>query len=258
MSTIFRPQPLAQQTIVITGATSLVGHSTAQLAARQGAKVVLFSHEESELKRSEEAISLLGGTCLSVLGDVTKLDDLLRLKESALASFGRIDTWINAASTLLDGYLIDGELEIERAVFDINFWGTRMASGIAVRAMGQGGVLVNLGAEIQVHTRPLMGIYSASKEALKIFTESLRSEIKDQGLPVSVSLVRPNILDEPDATAEALLRGAVSPQRDIYVGGPARLSAIIDTFFPKVKDIMTELKMKELRTRADPEQGSRI
>lgn len=267
----FKPKKINHQTIVITGASSGIGRATALMAGERGANVVLAARSEFDLQDVEEIIRKKGGQSLTVVTDVTKSEDLLNLKAKAEEKFGRIDTWINNAGTSIYGYLIDSDLEEERRLFETNFWGARIGSQIAVEAMKEhGGVLINLGSEVSVAAQPLLGMYSASKHALKAFTDALRSEIKDQGYPVEVCLVRPTAIDtmfadhatnrlpegepslpgplfEPEVAAEAILKCAENPQRDVYVGGPARLSAILDTFFPKVKDMMAESQMKELK-----------
>lgn len=267
----FKPKPLHQQTIVITGASSGIGLATAKLAAKKGAKVVLSSRNGDELHNCVDEINREGGNALAVMADVTRLEDLIRLKDETQAAFGSIDTWINNAGTSLFGYLMDTDMSEERKVFETNFWGTRMGCTVALEAMkAKGGTIINLGSEVSVASQPLLGMYSASKHALKAFTEALRSELKDRKIPIAVSLIRPTAIDtpfaehaanrlpagepslpspqySPELCAEAILKCAEKPQRDVYVGGPAKLSAIMDTFFPALKDLVAETRMKELK-----------
>lgn len=267
----FKPKDIQEQTIVITGASSGIGLATAKLAAKKGANVVLSSRNDKDLKKCVEEIKADGGNAISIVADVSQMEDLCHLRDLAIATYGSIDTWINNAGTSIVGYLLDADLEEERKLFETNFWGARMGSRIAVEVMSkQGGTLINLGSEVSVATMPLLGMYSASKHALKAFTESLRSELRDRDIPVEVCLVRPTAIDtpfpdhatnrldhgepslppllySPEIAAEAILKCAVSPQRDVYVGGPARLSAILDTFFPALKDLYAESQMKELK-----------
>jgi short-subunit dehydrogenase len=262
---------ISEQVIVLTGATSGIGLATARMAAERGAKVVLSSRNEDELRALTEDIRQKGGEAIFVKVDVTKFEDLMRLRDEALKAFGRIDTWINNAGTSLYGYLMDTPIEDERQLFETNFWGTRLGCQVAVDCMKQsGGTIINLGSEVSVAAQPLLGIYSATKHAVKAMTEALRSELRDRDIPIEVSLVRPTAIDtpfaehatndlkvgepslpsplySPDVAAEAILKCAENPQRDVYVGGPAKLSAIIDTFFPQVKDMVAETRMKEMK-----------
>lgn len=266
-----RMKPVAEQVIVLTGASSGIGLATAKMAAERGAKVVLFSRNDDELRAATEDIRQKGGEAVFVVGDVAEYKDLLRLKDEALKAYGRIDTWINNAGTSLFGYILETPIEDERKLFETNFWGTRLGCQVAVETMrNSGGTIINLGSEVSVAAQPLLGIYSASKHAVKAVTDALRSELRDQNIPVEVCLIRPTAIDtpfaehakndlkdgepslpsplySPDVCAEAILKNAENPQRDVYVGGPAKLSAIIDTFFPQVKDMVAETRMKDLK-----------
>lgn len=272
----FKPKLLKDQTIVITGATSGIGLSTARMGSEKGANVVLAARNEEELKRLEKEINGNGpGKALAVNCDVSNFEDLKNLVLAATQRFGRIDTWINNAGTSIYGYLMDSDINDEKKLFETNFWGARYGAQLAVEHMKEhGGVIINLGSEVSVAAQPLLGMYSASKHALKAFTEALRSELRDKNYPIEVCLIRPTAIDtpfadhglnrldqgepslpsplyHPDVAASAILKCAENPQRDVYVGGPARLSAIIDTFFPTVKDMMAETRMKELKEGTD-------
>jgi short-subunit dehydrogenase len=250
MASKFKAKPIDQQTIVMTG-TSAIGLAVARLAAEKGARVVLGGRSDTELQNISEEVSRAGGHILTVKTDVTKRSDLERLCEKATEHFGQIDTWINNAGSSIYGYLLDTDIADEKKLFDINFWGARLGSHIGVLAMkSHGGVLINMGSEVSVTAQPLLGMYAATKQAIKAFTDALRSELRDKDLPIEVCLVRPTSIESEgaDLAATAIIKCAENPQRDVYVGGPARLSAIIDTFFPTVKDMMTESKMKELKS----------
>lgn len=266
-----RMKPVSEQVIVLTGASSGIGLATAKMASERGAKVVLCSRNEDELRAATEDIRQRGGTATFVVADVSRYEDLIRLRDVALTNYGRIDTWVNNAGTSLFGYLMDTPLDDERKLFETNFWGTRMGCQVAVECMQEtGGTIINLGSEVSVAAQPLLGIYSATKHAVKAITDALRSELRDRNIPIEVTLIRPTAIDtpfaehasdhleegspslpspqySPDVCAEAILKNAENPQRDVYVGGPAKLSAIIDTFFPQVKDMVAETRMKELK-----------
>jgi len=249
MNVKFKARAINEQVIVITCGSNGIGLATARLAASKGAKVILAAKTRDDIDEVIDEINASGGQALAVTADPAKLEDIINLKNKSLQKFGRIDTWINNAGFSIYGYLLDANMNDEKQLFETNFWGARYGSQVSVLAMEQeGGVLINLGSEVSVAAQPLMGMYSATKEALKAFTDALRSELRDKDIPVEVCLVRPTNLDNHlEETASALIKCAENPQRDVYVGGPARLSAILDTFFPQVKDMMAESRMKELK-----------
>lgn len=267
MARNFKPKHLSNQTIVITEGAFGIGHEVAKLAAARGAHVVLGSKNIQELEKTVTEIIQSGGKALAVPIDVTKFEDLLHLQSEAIRKFQKIDAWVNSAGCSIFGYLLESNTFEEKKVFDINFWGTKHGSLVAVNGMkDDGGVLINLGNEISVAAQPLLGIYSASKNAVKAFTESLRFELKDRELPIELCLVRPSGIESSEMeddeqtnimykqTAESIIKCLEKPERDVYTGGPAKLSAILDTFFPQVKDLMAETKMKEMKQARDKNQ----
>jgi NAD(P)-dependent dehydrogenase (short-subunit alcohol dehydrogenase family) len=270
---IFKPKKLSEQTIVVTGGTQGLGLALVREALSRGARVVVVNADGAGLAAAVATLPPTGAI-LPVVADVTSVRDLDRLVTAVRSRFGGIDTWINQDSVALAGYLQEGDEEQERQLFEINFWGTRSASKVAVSAMREeGGVLINLGSEITVAAEPLLGMYGASKDAVKAFTDALRLELRDEDVPVEVCLVRPTAIAAPLIDHEAadpgpggppsralygdavraILRCAEAPRRDVYVGGPARLSAILDTFFPSVRDLMAEGRMRDLRRPAVPD-----
>lgn len=146
-----------------------------------------------------------------------------------------------------------------RRLFDINFWGVVHGSLVAIEHLRfRGGALINVGSEASDRAVPLQGAYSASKHAVKGFTDSLRVELEEQGAPVSVTLVKPasidtmlirhakNYLDHeprlpppiyaPDVVAEAILYAAENQKRDIYIGSRARLMSAGAYHMPRTLD----------------------
>jgi short-subunit dehydrogenase len=248
-----RMKAINEQVILFTEASKGIGLAAARLAAERGAKVVLSSSNEEQLRAATEEIRQKGGECCFVVTDISRYEDLIHLRDEAIKNYGRIDTWVNNAGSSLSGYLLDTPLEEERKLFEINFWGTRMGCQIAIECMKEtGGTIINLGSEVSLAAQPLLGAYSATKHAVKAITDSLRSELRDRNTPIEVTLIHPTTMESaltysPDICAEAILKNAENPQRDVFVGGPAKLSAIVDTFFPKVKDMVAENRMKELK-----------
>jgi short-subunit dehydrogenase involved in D-alanine esterification of teichoic acids len=86
---------LDDQVIVITGGTSGIGLATAKRAAARGARVVLCSRNEAELRETVAAIEERGGTARSVVADVANHHDVERLAATAVEEFDALDTWVN-------------------------------------------------------------------------------------------------------------------------------------------------------------------
>src|SRR3954464_11775648 len=94
---------LADQVMVITGATSGIGLATAKRAAERGARVVLCSRNEAELRDTVAEIEERGGNARSVVADVSSVEDMERLATVTIEQYGALDTWVNNAGVSFYG-----------------------------------------------------------------------------------------------------------------------------------------------------------
>jgi NAD(P)-dependent dehydrogenase (short-subunit alcohol dehydrogenase family) len=96
------------------------------------------------------------------------------------------------------GRLTEVALEDMRQLFEVNFWGMVYGARAALpRLRGSGGALINIGSIVSDRAIPLQGAYSASKHAVKGFTDALRVELEEEGAPISVTLIKPSSIDTP-------------------------------------------------------------
>lgn len=164
--------------IVITGASSGMGEATAILLAAQGAKVVLGARRADRLKAVAESIRKQGGLAVFLETDVTRRDDLNRLTALAIESFGRLDVIINNAGiSQLDKF---EELDIAgwEQMIDVNLKGTLYGIAAALpifKAQGSGHI-INIISTAGISIVPTMGVYAATKNAVRTLTEALRQE----------------------------------------------------------------------------------
>jgi NAD(P)-dependent dehydrogenase (short-subunit alcohol dehydrogenase family) len=269
---------LEDQVMVITGATSGIGLATAKRAAERGARVVLCSRNEPELQETVSVIVERGGTARSVVADVANQEDLERLASTAIEEFGTIDTWVNNAGVSFFGTLTEVAIEDMRRLFEVNFWGTVYGTRAAIaRLRGSGGALINIGSVVSDRAIPLQGAYSASKHAVKGFTDALRMELEEEGAPISVTLIKPSTIDTPyfqhaknymavepkppapvyapEVVANAVLRAAEHPIRDITIGGGGRLITALGTALPRLTDFYMERAMFDAQRSDTPATG---
>ena len=261
-----RLKRLEDQVLVITGATSGIGLATARRAAQRGARVVLCSRNEPELRETVAQIEEFGGTAQAVVADVARLQDVERLARTAVEAFGTFDTWVNNAGVSFYGRLTEVALEDMRQLFEVNFWGMVHGARVAVPVLRRhGGALINIGSVVSDRAIPLQGTYSASKHAVKGFTDALRMELEEEGAPVSVTLIKPSTIDTPyfkhaknymavqprppapvyapEVVANAILRAAEHPMRDITIGGGGRFLSAMGTALPRLTDFYMERAM---------------
>ncbi|MEZ2298475.1 SDR family oxidoreductase [Variovorax sp. RCC_210] len=270
-------KPLDQQVIVITGASSGIGLCTAQLAAQQGARLVLVARSGEVLQRLAQDINEQGGHAVSAQADVADRTQIDRVALLAISHFGRIDTWVNDAGISIYGRLDKVSEADSRRLFDTNFWGVVNGSLAALPYLKLvQGKLVNVGSEVSDAVIPLQGMYSASKHAVKGFTDALRVELEDVDRSgVTVTLIQPTAVDtpypeharnymdqepklptpmiDPLQVAEAILKAAVSGGRDIKVGGMAVMNTVLAKVLPSVADRMSA-KQVERQQKGDRER----
>ena len=135
--------------------------------------------------------------------DVGDREAVANVRMRAVERFGRIDTWINDAGVAIYGATTDVPWDDQRRLFDTNYWGVVAGSLEAVaqfRAQREAGVsaagkLINVGSVLSDRAMMFQGPYSASKHAVKGFTDALRMELEEAGEPVSVTLVKPGAID---------------------------------------------------------------
>jgi short-subunit dehydrogenase len=236
---------LIEQVVVITGASSGIGLTTARIAAERGATVVLVARNAEVLAREAANIESNGGRAIHVAADVGSKEELQVVADRTIEAFGGFDTWVNGAGVTIYGNLWDVEENDSQRLMQTNFWGTVHGSLIAVEHLRQkGGALINVGSVASDLALPLQGMYCASKHAVAGFTEALRMELLEKQAPVGVTLIKPTSVDSPivdharnymdhepslppplyppEEVAEAILYAAVHPRREIYVGGPGK------------------------------------
>lgn len=275
----FRLKRLRDQVMVITGASSGIGLATARLAAQRGAKVVLAARSDEALTELETEIRASGGKAVAVEADVTDESDVKKIAKTAIDEFGEIDTWVNNAGGSVFGKILDVPTEEERKLFEINFWGTVYGCKVAAEYMKKrGGAIINLGSVASDRAIPLQGAYSASKHAIKAYTDALRTELEADKSTVSVTLIKPTAIDTPffrhaathmDAqpkepspmyaprtVAEAILRAAETPTRDILVGDIAPLQSAMGMLAPKLGDKFVKGQLIEgQKSSREPQPG---
>lgn len=254
-----RLKPIAEQVMVITGASSGIGLVTARRAAAAGARVVLAARNERDLASAVASIRDLGGRAIACVTDVSDADQVKRLGQCAVEEFGHVDTWVNNAGVSIYGRCTEIELADMRRQFDVNYWGHVHGMLTAVELLRErGGALINVASAVADRAIPLQGNYSATKHAIKAFTDTLRMELEEEGVPISVTLVKPGSIGTPlfdkaksllgvvpqpippvyapDVVARVILDAAQRPIRDVIAGGMGKVVSLGEKLSPRLTD----------------------
>ena len=267
-----RTRKLSDQVWVITGGSSGIGRTTARMAAERGARVVLASRDAEDLREAVKEIQDAGGEATFVVCDVADMEAVQGVAETALRTYGRIDTWFNNAGVSVYGRVVDVPVEDARRVFDTNYWGVVNGSLVAIQHLHEeGGVLLNMGSLASQRSLPLQGHYAATKQAVRAFTSALRMELEHDDVPISVTLIEPGAIDTPypqharsylprepkhpppvygpEPVARAVLHCAENPRREILIGGAARALVAMGRHMPRMTDRYMEATMFEGQMR---------
>jgi short-subunit dehydrogenase len=271
---------LNEQVMVITGASSGIGLTTARMATRRGAKLVLAARNERALRGVADEINASGGEAVHVVADVTKLEEVRRIAAVAIERFGRFDTWVNNAAVSIYGRVLEVPLSDHRQIFETNYWGLVHGTLVAVEHLRQrGGALIQVGSALSDRAIPLQGTYCATKHAVKGFTDALRMELEDEGAPISVTLIKPSAIDTPyrqharnlmeveplnpppvyapETVAEAILHCAEVPERDVFIGGGGKFLSFAGERAPRLTDKLMEAVIFDLQRSDEPRPPNR-
>jgi short-subunit dehydrogenase len=259
-----RLKPLSQQVLVITGASSGIGLATARMAAQRGAAVVLVARDEPSLADAVQGIREAGGRAEYHVADVADRAALQGAADLAIERFGGFDSWINDAGVSVYGTQEQTPIEDQRRLFETNYWGTVHGSLIAAAHLKpKGGALINVGSVLSDRAMIYQGTYSATKHAVKAFTDALRMELEVERAPVSVTLIKPASIDttfqeharilldtpgvmvpppayDPRLVARAILFACATPRRDLYVGAGGAAISLFGNLFPRGTDLVME------------------
>ncbi|ABB23301.1 SDR family NAD(P)-dependent oxidoreductase [Pelodictyon luteolum] len=204
-------QKLDGRVTVITGSTKGIGNAIAHAFVREGAKVVITSSSEPNVRHALDAFP--EGTALGFRCDVTSPAEVERLLEAAVERFGRIDCFINNAG-ISDPFqsLAESDPDLWGRVIDTNIKGTYYASRAAIRYFLQfnpNGKLINMagsGTDPQSNT-PWISAYGSTKAAIARFTRSVAAEYRHTGMSIMLlhpGLVRTAMVSPSEPTAELL------------------------------------------------------
>jgi NAD(P)-dependent dehydrogenase (short-subunit alcohol dehydrogenase family) len=187
-------RPLAEQVVMITGASSGIGEASARRLARGGARLVIAARRADRLETLARELDPSGGRVLAVAVDVTDDSDRRRLVDSALGKFGRIDALVNNAGYGTRGPLELVPVELIRRNFETNLFSLIALTQLVVPHLRERGAgrIVNIGSVAGRIARPLSSVYDSTKHALEAITDGLRGELAPFG--IQVVLIRPGFI----------------------------------------------------------------
>ena len=173
---------LKNKVAVITGANSGIGLATAKLYLKEGAKVVLSGRRKEAL---DEVAKDLEGDFITVLADVSKPEDNINLIKEATNKYGNIDILFLNAGIAPISPTTDITAEHYDEIFNINVKGPILATKEALPKINDGGTILFTNSIVHQKGFDGLGVYSASKGALRAYSRVLTSEVKSRGIRVN-------------------------------------------------------------------------
>ncbi|MEU2734203.1 glucose 1-dehydrogenase [Streptomyces sp. NPDC007095] len=179
------------KTVLVTGAGSGIGRTTALAFAAEGAQVVVAGRTAASLDETVALIEAQGGKGLAVTTDVSRSDEVRALVEAAVDRFGSLDVAVNNAAVFHGGTPLADLPEADwHAELDINVTGVFLALQAEIRQMRtqpSGGAIVNLASTIGLHTRrPGVAAYAAAKAAVTTLSRAAALDHIADGVRINV------------------------------------------------------------------------
>lgn len=203
---------IADKVVVITGASSGLGESTAKLLSRHGAKVVLGARRKDRIDAVVKEISAAGGQAIGFATDVTKRAEVKALIQGAVDSFGRVDVLVNNAGIMPIAPIQLLKVEEWDRQIDVNIKGVLYGVAAVLPQMQKqkSGHIINLASVLGFKVfAPGGTVYSATKFAVRALTEGLRIELHSQNIRCTMI--------SPGAIASELQDGSSDPTSAKFV-----------------------------------------
>jgi short-subunit dehydrogenase len=263
--------------VVITGASSGVGHATAVAFAETRASVVLAARSADVLESVADACRLAGGAALAVPTDVSDADQVEQLARAALAQFGRIDVWINNAGVAALGRFEEIPLRDHTQVISTDLLGTIYGSAVALRQfrVQGGGTVINVASALGEIPAPYYASYVAAKHGVVGLGAAIRQELAENDESnIHVCTVLPMAMEtpffehaanytgheaqpippvyDPQDAVKTILRLAEEPEAEVIVGGAGKVMAAFHAVAAGVTEKLMGAEVQKVQMDAPP------
>jgi 3-oxoacyl-[acyl-carrier protein] reductase len=186
---------LEKKVVLVTGGSRGIGAAIAKRLAAEGASVAItYAKDSASASAVVEAIELGGGKAIAIRADAADVEAVKNAVEKTVSAFGQLDVLVNNAGTAVPKTFEETTIEEMDRVIDIDLRGVLATTQAALKHMKDGGRIIMIGSAVgeRVQTPGLVP-YSATKGAVKIFTQGLSREVGSRG--ITVNNVQPGPID---------------------------------------------------------------
>src|SRR5437016_10257982 len=178
---------LTEKVALVTGGSRGIGAAIAKRLAKDGASVAItYAKDDKAASAVVKAIERDGGKAVAIQADAADVEAVKSAVEKTVTTFGRLDVLVNNAGTAIPKTFEETTLEEMDRLIDINVRGTLVATQAALKHMKSGGRIITIGSAVaeRVQTTGLVA-YSATKGAVKMFSQGLSREVGSRGITVN-------------------------------------------------------------------------
>ena len=187
---------IKDKVIVITGASSGIGYSSAKILASKGAKLVVGARRTDRLKKLHEEITQHGGEVIISKLDVTQKADCDSLVSQAVEKWGKVDVLINNAGLMPLSFVKNLKVEEWERMVDVNFKGVLYCTAAVLPNMldNGSGHIINISSVAGRIVFPAGSVYCATKHAVTAFSEGLRQELSPRK-NIRITSIEPGVVE---------------------------------------------------------------
>jgi NADP-dependent 3-hydroxy acid dehydrogenase YdfG len=251
---------------IITGASSGIGAATAQLFAKNGYRIVLAARREERIIALADEIKSIGGEAIPIKTDVAQLESINNMISQTLDGYGQVDLLFNNAGFARQKWLEEMDPDRDIALqIQVNILGVIQTTRAVLPHMikRRRGHIINMSSMAGYVAPPTYTIYSATKHAVRGFSEALRREVGVWGIRVSTiypasvateftthtqanyqsDFLYPEMLQlNADRVAESILRVARFPRSNVILPGVMYFAKWLNILIPGLIDKIIELR----------------
>ena len=251
------------KTVIITGGSRGIGRESARVFLNNGANVIITGRNEKILIQTEKELnrntSGSAGTATAVQADVTNIDDCRKVINYTVSKYGKIDILINNAGMSARGVFEKTDISVYKKLTEINFLGPVTMSRLAINEIIKNkGSIVFISTIAALKGLPGLSHYSSSKMPLTAFSESIRGELKKQGVHVGIIYVgftendkdkkiynekgEPVVLKRDKnsmsqlETAEAVYKSILKRKEVLYLSAAGKFASVFYRLFPRISE----------------------